>query len=352
VAGGVAVRVAVVCPYDLGAPGGVQDQATRLVRWLGSAGHDAVLIGPGETGPAGAVLLGRTRVITANRSAAPISLDPAAAGRIGEAASGADVVHVHEPLMPVVGPAALRAGAGVKVATFHADPSRAVRGLYSLGRLAARLLLSPAVVLTAVSEVAASAVRPIRPVRIVPNGIDVGEYGGGAQVPGRVVFLGRDDPRKGLDLLLEAWPQVIAALPAATLEVVGADRPQEHAAVRFLGPASEAGKRAALASAQVMAAPNTGAESFGLAVLEGMASGCAVVASGSPAFAALLAGSGVLVAPSDAGGLAGAIIRLLQDDDRRSSLGAAARERAMTFDGPVVARAYLDAYEEALTLAG
>lgn len=346
------MRVAVVCPYDLGRRGGVQDQATRLVRWLGAADHEAVLIGPGETGPDGAVLLGKAMVIRANRSAAPITLKPASVARVREATEGADVVHVHEPLMPAVGPAALKLGPGAKVATFHADPSRAVRGMYSLGRSLARLLLSQATVLTAVSEIAASAVRRVRPVRIVPNGIDVAEYGGGAAVPGRVVFVGRDDPRKGLDVLLEAWPVIVAALPTATLEVVGAERPQELPGVRFLGSISEAGKRSALASAQVMAAPNTGGESFGVVLLEGMASGCAVVASGIPAFATLLAGSGELVAPGDADGLARAVIRLLEDDDRRRSLVAAARERAMAFDGPVVARRYLDAYEEALTIAG
>jgi phosphatidylinositol alpha-mannosyltransferase len=351
VAGETVVKVAVVCPYDLGVPGGVQDQTTRLVRWLHDLGHDAVLVGPGTTGPEGAVLLGPTTAVRVNRSSAPIRLTPATARRVREATAGADVVHVHEPLVPAIGLAAIRAGSGVKVATFHADPSTTVRRLYAAGRAVARLVLSRAAVVTAVSETAASAVRRFRPVRIVPNGIDAADYGIGAQMPGRVVFLGRDDPRKGLDVLLEAWPRVTAAVPSASLEVIGARRRTPPAGVTYRGELSEADKRAALAAAQVMVAPNTGGESFGVVVLEGMASRCAVVASGIAAFASLLAGTGELVAPGDRAGLASAVVRLLGDEERRSAMAAAARQRAMDFDGPVVAGAYLSAYHEAISLA-
>ncbi len=70
------MRVGLVCPYDLGRPGGVQDQVIRLAGWLRDAGHDAMVVGPGTEGPPGAVLLGATRVVTANRSTAPVRLDP------------------------------------------------------------------------------------------------------------------------------------------------------------------------------------------------------------------------------------------------------------------------------------
>jgi hypothetical protein len=61
------MRIAMVCPYDLGRDGGVQDQAIRLTSWLRELGHDPVLVGPGTDGPSDAVLLGETRTLTANR---------------------------------------------------------------------------------------------------------------------------------------------------------------------------------------------------------------------------------------------------------------------------------------------
>ena len=82
------MRVAVICPYDLGAPGGVQDQAISLQRWLTDLGHAVTLVGPGADGPDGAVLIGSTRTITANASAVPIAIDPRVVGAVRDAEAG------------------------------------------------------------------------------------------------------------------------------------------------------------------------------------------------------------------------------------------------------------------------
>ncbi len=79
------MRVAIISPYDLGLPGGVQDQAIRLSGWLDHLGYESVLIGPGEEGPEGAVLLGSTRTIKANRAATPIALNPRLSKKLKEA---------------------------------------------------------------------------------------------------------------------------------------------------------------------------------------------------------------------------------------------------------------------------
>ena len=70
------MRVGLVSPYDLGRPGGVQDQVIRLSGWLREAGHEAVIVGPGTEGPDGAILLGSTTVVPANRAKTPIRLSP------------------------------------------------------------------------------------------------------------------------------------------------------------------------------------------------------------------------------------------------------------------------------------
>lgn len=342
------MRVAVVCPYDLGRHGGVQDQAIGLCTQLRERGHEAVLVGPGVDVPEGAVGLGRTRTVKTNRSTAPIAADPRVVSALRMAIEGVDVVHIHEPLVPVVGPAALHGSAAPIVATFHADPSRLVRRTYRLAGPALRRLLARAAVVTAVSPVAASAIDHFARARIIPNGVAVGGYPTGPKQAGTIVFLGRDDPRKGLDVLLAAWPEIRAGHPGAALEVIGAERAEDHPGVRFHGPVGEAVKRELLATAAIYAAPNTQGESFGITLVEAMAAGCAVVASALPAFARVLGGAGTLVPPGEPGALAEAILTLLDDADRLALLGVEARERARAFDWAVVADAYLGAYDDAL----
>ncbi|MBT8214747.1 MAG: glycosyltransferase family 4 protein [Acidimicrobiia bacterium] len=342
------MRVALISPYDLGRFGGVQDQCFKLAAWLSEAGHEAVVAGPGE-GPSGTVSLGKVRQIPANGARTPIAIEPGLKARVEDVCGGADVVHVHEPLMPGVGLAALAADTPPKVGTFHADPPAWVRRLYRLGRPLLERRLRRLDVVTAVSPVAQGAMRRLVPaVRIIPNGIEAESYQRDvARIEGRVVFVGRDDPRKGLAVLREAWVGVRAAIPEASLTVVGAEGTDADG-IRFLGRVSEDEKRDALAEASVAVAPNLGGESFGIVVLEAMAAGCAVVASGLPAFTAVGGEAVQLVPPGDAGALRTAVVGLLNDSDRSRTLGAQAAERALEFDRSRVLALYVDAYESAI----
>lgn len=342
------MRIAVVCPYDLGRPGGGQDLTRRLVGWLREAGHDATLVGPGIEGPDDAVLLGATTTIPINRSSAPVKLDPRVAGSVRRALSGFDVVHVHEPLVPMVSAAALAMPGPAKVATFHADPPQWVRILYRFGAPALRRVLRGIDVVTAVSPVAAAPLDDAAVAyRIVPNGIDVADYDTGPKADQRVTFLGRDDARKGLSVLLEAWPRILAARPGATLHVLGAERSGVEG-VTFLGPVSEEEKRAQLSASAVHCAPNLGGESFGIVVLEAMAAASAIVASDIPAFAYVAGDTARFVPPGDADALAAGVIGLLGEPGAAKAAGTAARERAGEFDGANVAARYIEAYEDAL----
>jgi len=343
------MKIAVVCPYAFDAPGGVQDQVARLVRWLVDAGHDAWAVAPGEGGPAGTRSIGSFRTLPVNRSRAPVSVDPRAIRRVGEAVADADVVHIHEPFVPMVSVGALIASTPPRVGTFHADPSDAVRTAYRVAAplldLAARRLR----VVTAVSLVAASAVDRLPGIRVIPNGLDLEEYGPGApRDPHRVMFLGRDDPRKGLDVLLQAWPLVRSAVPDAHLDVVGAVRSGGPAGVEFHGRLDGDEKRARLGAASVLAAPNLGGESFGIVVAEGLASGCAVVASDIPAFRGVAGDAAEFVPPGDPVALASAIAAVLGDEARRGSLEGEGLRRAALFGRDVVLAAYLAAYHDAV----
>lgn len=142
--------------------------------------------------------------------------------------------------------------------------------------------------------------------------------------PMRILFVGNDAGRKGLDSLLEAVSRLEGE---AALEVVSGDEIPERDFVR-VHRGVEAGTdelRALYAAADVFALP-TRADAVPWAVLEAMAAGLPVVASDVGAIAELLGGTGELVAPGDAEGLASAL-RRLSDPDRRRRLGEAARER-------------------------
>jgi phosphatidylinositol alpha-mannosyltransferase len=348
------VKVAVVSPYDFAFPGGVQDQVAGLVAWLREAGHEAWPIAPGSGGPEGVRHVGRSLTVPANRSRAPIGLSPSAVRRLAAALGGADVVHVHEPFMPLVSTAAVRAATVPVVGTFHADPSRLVRRFYRWAQPALRRHARRLSAATAVSEVARSAVAGLVDARIVPNGVDTAalRVDGVERVEGRVVFLGRDEPRKGLDVLLQAWPLVRARTPAATLHVLGAHRASGPAGVRFLGRVSAAVKSAELSSAAALCAPNLGGESFGMILIEGMAAGCAVVASDLEAFRAVAGRSARFVPPGNPTELGASLGDLLADPTGRAELAAAGRTEVARFDKREVVEAYLAAYRDAADGAG
>ena len=198
------MRVGLVCPYDLGAHGGVQDQVIRLSGWLGDAGHQATVIGPGICDLPGFVSAGPVTVVPANGATTPVALSKQAVTAVLGALDDVDVAHIHEPLMPQVSLTALRKAAVPLVGTFHADTSKPAEWVYKLGKPLTSRWFQRLDVITAVSPIAARVVNDTGRVRIIPNGIDVAAYAPGDKKPGSVVFLGRNDERKGLPVLLAA----------------------------------------------------------------------------------------------------------------------------------------------------
>jgi phosphatidyl-myo-inositol alpha-mannosyltransferase len=349
------VRIGIVCPYDIGKPGGVQQLSGELASRLMGMGEEVVFVGAGEEwfhdGPGVedmTVPVGRATSIVANRSRAPIALGPSSWGKVRRALSDVEVLHIHEPLIPLVGWSALSLDKPT-VVTFHADAPDWAGAVYRWAPWVGRRLRRAKV--TAVSTTAARSIPEAwgEP-EIVPNAIDVDSYDVPAtRIAHQVAFLGRDEPRKGLEVLLEAWPAVQASVPSAELVVMGARRATDVAGARFTGPISEAEKRHQLASSQVYVAPNLGGESFGIVMLEAMAAGCAVVASDIPGFVDVAGGAAEHVAAGDPASLASAITGLLRDDARARDLGESARHRARMFDWSVVAGRYRNLYADAVS---
>lgn len=275
------MRVAVVCPYDLRARGGVQVQCEEMVVRQRERGIDAYLVGPGVSSVDSFVSLGKATVaVPTNGSVAPISVNPAALRTMLRVFESFDVLHVHEPCVPLVGWAAMLARVP-KVTTFHAAVSSPI--LRTVAGLCAWIALRRSSRATAVSE-SAKSTQSRTSIETIPNGVDTSSFRPTPKQHGSVVFIGRDEPRKGLDVLLEAWTYVQAHVADARLDVIGTARDESSSGVIFHGRVTEQAKQQLLGQAWVMCAPNLGAESFGTILLEGLASGCTVVASDLPAF--------------------------------------------------------------------
>ncbi|MDA8074025.1 MAG: glycosyltransferase family 4 protein [Actinomycetota bacterium] len=357
-----ALRVAMVCPYDLARPGGVQGQALGLSRALRRMGHEVVVIAPHDgvrgwvTGQAYAV--GRSVALRANGSVAPVSVSPLAARRAVDAARDwrADVVHLHEPLAPALGYGFLLSARWPVVATFHrAGVPRAA----SLAAPATRWMCGRIQVRVAVSEAARRTAAAWCGGRfeVLFNGIDADRFVGARPVASKlpaVVFLGRHEHRKGLGVLLEAFST--GAL-VAELWVIGSGpetaslraRYPESDRIRWLGAVSDEVAATRLRGASVLCAPSLGGESFGMVLLEGMAARCRVVASDIPGYRDAAGGHATLVPPGDAGALQGALASVLSSLSSPSDAAAieAAASYAREWSMDRLAQCYVEAYRRA-----
>jgi len=340
----MSLRVGLVSPYDLSVPGGVQSQVLGLAAHLGRHGIEPVVIGPGLPSGVEGVDLGGSVTVPGNGSKVPIVVDPRSRRKVREAAAGLDLLHVHEPLMPLVSLFATHAGPPV-IATFHAAPGSVGRLAYRVTRPVVSWFLGNTVAVTAVSRTASAFLPDSLETRIIPNGLDYAAMKSDVpRDPSRVSFLGRDEPRKGLDVLLDAWPQVSEQVSGATLTVMGADR--GSAGVEWLGRVDQPTKAQVLGSSAVFVAPQLGGESFGIVLLEAMASGAAVVASNLDAFVDVADGAARFFPVGDSSALARALLEILDDPLERDRLALAGMEVAARYDWELVGASYRSLYAE------
>ncbi|PYG02074.1 Phosphatidylinositol alpha-mannosyltransferase [Georgenia satyanarayanai] len=363
------MRIGIVCGYSFDVPGGVQFHVRDLAEHLIATGHDVSVLAPAEDAtpvPDYLVPAGRTVALPYNGSVARLNFGPVAAARTRRwlEEGDFDVLHLHEPITPSLSMLALWIANGPIVGTFHTamDRSRALQVASPLVRpllekIGGRIAVSEEARRTVVEHLGGDAV-------VVPNGVFVDRFADapraeawcGTDERPTVAFLGRlDEARKGLPVLAEAIPQVLAQVPGARFLVAGRGDVTEYRstlghlgdAVTFLGPVSDAEKESLLASADVYVAPHTGGESFGIVLVEAMSAGAHVVASDIPAFRAVLDGGryGTLFPTGDAAALAAALVPALRDRGASRSVVEAAREGVRRFDWSVVTREVLAVYE-------
>ena len=379
------MKIATVTPYDLSLPGGVNRYALDIARWVRSQGHDVQVIGPASSRngaiPTDVTILGSPRSVRAGGTIVPIALDPGLGKAIGAllAREQFDIVHLHEPLMPVLPlqflRSATRDGSVPIVGTFHAAEATGQR-LYRLAGPALRRWTRRLAARTAISETARRVAGPALggPCTIIPGCTDSARFSAAlpplAERAGAspnatpnpdcrtILFVGRGEPRKGLGELIEAFARLRLAHDDLRLVVVGPPGPLGPALrervrragwsnVHFVGPVSEADLPRYYQAAHVFVSPATGGEAFGLVLTEAMAAGAPVIAGDNPGYRAVLRGGadGVLVPPRDPAALAAAIDALLRDEPRRRRMIAAGRARARDFSVESVGAQFLALYD-------
>jgi phosphatidylinositol alpha-mannosyltransferase len=342
------LRIGIVVPYDLGvAGGGVKHHALQLAQALRDLGDDVTVLAPTSTPRERAGVVGFSGVLNVssnggdNRMAllvSPLRVRSVLAER------RFDVLHVHEPLVPALTYWATWCSPGVpKVATFHAyaeRPPLQLRAGQRLFGMSMYALFSHAI---AVSRAAAryASIAWRRGFTIIGNGVD-GDVFSPPEAPAqpapsarsamRLLFVGaRADPRKGWPHLLEAYRRLRARGVAVTLDVVGDGPPLPRVDGMTVHGATSLGDLVRrYRDADVLVAPSTGQESFGIVLLEAMACARPIVCSDIDGYREVVDAHGArLVPPSDPGALAEALEALVADEAKRAAMGAHNRRRAL-----------------------
>ena len=378
------MRVALVSPYSWTYPGGVTRHIEALAGQLAAAGHEVRVLAPFDADvrrtalahrgarpqprpvPDWIVPLGGTIGWPSNGAISNLALTPSAlsAARRELRAFAPDVVHLHEPVAPVIGWDVLTSARAPRVGTFHCH-SEARAPHAAAAALGARRKLNRLAVRIAVSEAAAWTGRRFYGgrYRIVPNGVALPDGGVPAprrRAPGdplRIGFVGQAVERKGLPVLLRAFEAVRGEAPVR-LTIVGAGAAEiepllvDGDGVRALGPVDDATRHAVLAGADVLCAPSLGGESFGMVLTEAFAAGAGVVASDIAGYRDVVTDGddGVLVPRGDATRLAETLRDLALDPARTEALGAAAGRSARRYAWPRVAEQVAGAYADACAL--
>lgn len=339
------MRISLISPYALSVHGGVQEQTLAMSRELSRRGHEVLVVAPDGSDsttydtPATVARFGRLLSLPANGSRAPLTLSPLATRRAWFAVTQfhPDVVHFHEPFAPLVGWGVLRVRRAPAVGTFHRSGSGPA---LNLTRPLLRSFAKDLDVTTAVSQSAATTINSacgLMP-EVLFNGFETERF---IEVPRErgseivLVVVGRLEERKGVAVAIRAvrrhnergndpWRLVVVGdgPERARLQALAGHDDQ----ILFTGAVSDQVKRGWLRRANAVIAPALRGESFGLVLLEAMASETPVVASDIDGYREASGGHSTLFVPGDADQLEKAVIRALGDESLQSI--AAAREHA------------------------
>ena len=358
------MKIAMVSPYDFTWPGGVTAHISQLAQELKASGHQVQILAPHSPAREGNevdafVPLGRSVPVFSGGSVARLSLSWWLYRRVRDllAEESFDIIHLHEPLAPVLPLCVLECSNTVNIGTFHAYHSP--QYLYRFSQPIVKRWHQRLHGGIAVSPAAHQYVNNFFPrdYRIIPNGIAVEHFAGPVQPwpqyqdgKTNILFVGRLEKRKGLKYLLAAYSRLKWEYPDLRLLVVGPGNldKESHqilsarnpADVELVGGVSYQDLPRYYASADIFCSPATGQESFGIVLLEAMAAGKPIVASDIEGYAGIIRDGqqGLLFPRKDSDALADALAVLINDPARAARMGATGRRLVEQYRWKVVAR--------------
>jgi len=368
------MKIGLVCPYNIFLGGGVQEVVLALREGLAERGHQARIITPLPRGhwgvrPKSIIFLGTAANLkspfhTTAQVSVSLNMDAIDAMLHREQF---DILHFHEPWVPIMSRQLLSRSGSHNVATFHAKlpetiMSRTIERVITPYTKSIMRYLST---LTAVSEPAAEYIRGLtsQPIHIIPNGIDLERYNHipkQSQQRKTILYIGRLEKRKGVKYLLKAFARLTGTDKHVHLVIAG-DGPDRKRLVdfvqtahlprvRFTGFVTEQQKQKLLSQADLFCSPAVYGESFGIVLLEAMAAGLVTVAGNNPGYAAVLQGKGrlSLVNPKDTPEFARRLALLLHDDELRAVWRAWAKAYVQQFAYPNIISQYEQIYQKAI----
>ena len=372
------MRIAYVSPYDWAVPGGVNRHIEVLADLMTALGHEVTIIAPASapvTTPNVQVVAG-TVSLPASGSQVRIAIDPRIKGRLDNifADNQFDIVHLHEPFMPVIPLMALRASrrytpGASNVATFHATREDG-SPLYQVGKYFLTRSFDALDGRIAVSPTAQKYIQRYfnGSTRIIPNGIDIDHWDDANLDPissllkdkkVNILYVGRAEKRKGLGVLLEAFEKICTQRDDLRLIVVGPDssnrrRYQEDMSSLVAGNTTWVTNPTYTElpryhrSCDIFVSPATGNESQGYVLMEAMAAGLPVIASDISGYSHVVrhGKEGLLVSPNDSADLGRAIIQMADDASLRKSLANCGEERVKAYSWPTISVELIDFYRE------
>ena len=373
------MKIGLVCPYNIARGGGVQEIVFAMHNELERRGHTVRIITAqprdlGDIDTSGIVFLGTAiDVRWPNHTTASLSssISTEAVEQMIEAEKF-DILHFHEPWVPALSRQILNRSQSVNVGTFHAKVPETIMNR-TLARVVTpylRVVLKDLHELTAVSEPAAEYVSSLtdRPITLIPNGIDLERYTATPRAhpgsPKIVLYVGRLERRKGLKYLLQAYQLLAQDEEDVALVIAGAgpDREKLESYVRdmhipnvsFLGYISNEEKIALLSSADLFCSPAIFGESFGVVLLEAMASGLVIVAGDNSGYSAVMQELGALslVNPKEASEFARRMKLLLNEVKLRGLWQKWAKDYVQQFSYERIVAQYERLYEAAYTTHG